>query len=265
MKNMKVQRDSRAIRVDVPKELVNLRIILVEPKDAGNIGASARAMKGMGLTHLTLVNPPSKWGESDEAWRMGRSSREILETCHEVKTLSEAAQGLNYLVGTTHRRRTDKLPEPVTARQAAIQIVSLLKDNVVGIAFGREDKGLTTDELSLCQLSASVPMAGRNPSLNLAQAVMIFAYEIFMASLSEAEVSTSSLELAEVNEVELLCQRVIKILKDIGFKPYNDDWESTIYIIRRMFRQREMEKRDLSAFHRIFSDIERYVSTKGEW
>lgn len=184
------------------------------------------------------------------------------ETCHEVDTLLEAVEGVNLLVGTTHRRRIDKLSEPIPVRQAAAQIVPLLKNNVVGILFGREEKGLTTDELSFCQLCASVPMASRNPSLNLAQAVMIFSYEIFMASISKSKSKSkhaSGYELARVNEIELLCQRVIKLLKSVGFEPYNRDWASTVYVIRRVFRQRNLEKRDLAALHRIFADIERHI------
>lgn len=247
----------RAIPVDVPKNLKNIRIILVEPTEPGNIGSTARAMKGMGLTQLVLVNPVP-WRESEDAWRLARVSEDVLQNSRVVETLEEAIEGVHYLVATTHRRRLAKLPPPAPARDAAQKIASISQDKTVGLLFGREASGLTSEELSFCQLVASVPMALRNPPLNLSHAVLVFAYEIFMASLEE--IPTKPLDLVEVTELERFYQKIIDILTKVEFVPYNDDWKTMLFAIRRAFGRMNLEKRDLEVLYQIFSDINRYIT-----
>ncbi len=247
----------RAIPVEVPGNLKNIRVILVEPTEPGNIGSTARAMKGMGLSQLVLVNP-SPWRDSKDAWRLARVSGDVLENSRVVETLEQAIEGTHYLVATTHRRRLAKLPPPVTAREAAQKIATVSQDKTVGLLFGREASGLTSEELSICQLTASVPMALRNPPLNLSHAVLVFAYEIFMASLEE--ISTNPQDLAEVTELERFYQQIVSLLTKVEFVPYNNDWKVMLFAIRRVFGRMEMEKRDLAVLYQIFSDIDKYVS-----
>jgi len=246
----------RAIPVDVPENLKNIHIILVEPTEPGNIGSTARAMKGMGLTQLVLVNP-APWRESEDAWRLARVSEDVLENSRVVETIEEAIEGVHYLVATTHRRRLAKLPPPVIAREAAQNIASISQDKTVGLLFGRESSGLTSEELSLCQLVASVPMALRNPPLNLSHAVLVFAYEIFMASLGE--IPNQPLDLVEVAELERFYQKIIDILTKVEFVPYNNDWKTMLFAIRRAFGRMNLEKRDLEVLYQIFSEIDKHV------
>lgn len=254
--DLSVQKN-RALQVDVPSNLDNIRIILVEPQIPGNIGSTARVMKGMGLSQLVLVNPVS-WRNSEDAWRLACSSTDILGNSKVVSTLEEALEGVHYLVGTTHRRRADILPEAVTPREAAQQIATVSQDKIVGLLFGREDKGLTTENLSLCQLYASIPMARKNPSLNLSHAVMVFAYEIFMASLTE--IPRVEADLAEISEIERFYQRVAKLMARVDFIPYNNDWNTLFYALRRVFGRMSLEKRDLNTLYLIFAEIDRYIT-----
>jgi len=248
---------NKAFQVDVPSNLDNIRIILVEPQIPGNIGSTARIMKGMGLTQLVLVNP-APWQDSEEAWRMACASIDILGNSKVVSTLEEALEGVHYLVGTTHRKRDGILPNLVTPRKAAQQIAAVSQNKIVGLLFGREDKGLTNENLSLCQLYASIPMARKNPSLNLSHAVMVFAYEIFMASLDEIPHVES--DLAEISEIERFYQRVAKLMERVGFVPYNNDWNSLFHVLRRIFGRVSLEKRDLSSLYLIFAEIDRYIT-----
>ena len=246
----------RALQVDVPKNLANIRVILFEPREPGNIGAVARVVKGMGLSELFLVNPVP-FQHEDAAWKMAHGARDVLQNCQIVPELKDALTGIKYLVGTTHRRRDPRLPPPVTAREAAHTIGSISQDQPVALLFGREDFGLSTDQLSLCQLIASVPMATKNPSLNLAQAVQIFAYEVFIASLDNQ--MPDDIVYAEVNTLEEFYGRVTRLLDKVGVIPYNQDWETYLKSLRRVFSRAPLEERDIATLDMIFSTTYRHI------
>ena len=246
----------RAIPVSTPDNISNIRVILFEPREPGNIGSVARVVKGMGLSQLYLVNPVP-YQSADEAWCMAHGAKDILKNCHVVPDLKDALVGIKYLVGTTHRRRDARLPTPVTAREAANTIASVSQDTPVALLFGREDFGLSTDQLSLCQLTASVPMATKNPSLNLAQAVQIFAYEVFIASLEEH--SPIEIDYADVNALEEFYGRVVRMLDKVGMTPYNQDWETYKKSLRRVFSRAPLEERDIATLDMIFSTTYRHV------
>ncbi len=246
----------RALAVDIPENLANIRVILFEPREPGNIGSVARVVKGMGLSELFLVNPVPFENE-DIAWKMAHGAKDVLKNSHVVPELKDALVGIKYLVGTTHRRRDPRLPPPTTAREAAHKIASVSQDQSVALLFGREDFGLSTDQLSLCQLIASVPMATKNPSLNLAQAAQIFAYEVFMASLEEH--TPDDIEYAEVNALEEFFERVTRLLDKVGVTPYNQDWETYLKSLRRVFSRAPLEERDIATLDMIFSTTYRHI------
>ena len=205
----------RAMRVEVPPLLDNIRIVLEETKDARNIGSAARAMKGMGICDLRPVNPLCDLRGSEEARRLATNSTDVLDGAVEVATLDEAIADVHILVGTTHRRRERRMPQPVTIREAAVEIARLAVDHRVALCFGREDFGLSNEFLSRCNLVASVPMATKNPSLNLSQAVQIVAYEVFVASLSNP--SPVDYRLAGKRDVEALLYPLKPLLLIIPF------------------------------------------------
>ena len=247
----------RAIRVDVPTNLDNIRVILFEPREPGNIGSAARALKGMGLSQLYLVNP-IPFLEAKPTWYMAHGATDVIENCCVVETLDDALEGVQFLVGTTHRRRDPRLPPSVSAREAAQEIASISQHQQVGLLFGREDFGLSTSQISRCQLIASVPMAAKNPSLNLAQAVQVFAYEVFLASAGD--IPPAELEYADVNEIEAFYGRITTLLQRIGVTPYNHDWETFLKSLRRVFSRTRLEQRDIATLDMIFSTTLRYIT-----
>lgn len=247
----------RAIRVDVPTNLDNIRVILFEPREPGNIGSAARALKGMGLSQLYLVNPVP-FLEAKPTWYMAHGATDVIENCCVVDTLEEALEGIQFLVGTTHRRRDPRLPPSVSAREAAQEIAAVSQGQGVGLLFGREDFGLSTSQISHCQLIASVPMASKNPSLNLAQAVQVFAYEVFLASAGD--IPPPELEYASVNEIEAFYGRITALLQRIGVTPYNHDWETYLKSLRRVFSRTRLEERDIATLDMIFSTTLRYIT-----
>jgi TrmH family RNA methyltransferase len=240
--------------------LINISVILVEPATAGNVGSVARAMKTMGLTDLVVVNGV-KFKSSPQTTMMGHGSRDVIDNAREIPTWEEAIQGIHWLVGTTHRKRRPQFPQIVTVRESALKIAELSQNHRVGVVFGREETGLTDAELRQCHDITSVPQCSEHPSLNLSQAVMIVAYEIFLASLGE--VPKPKYNLAEVPEVEALLQHMATSLAQVGFRPHQGDPESFLRSLRRVISRAPLERRDCNVLHRVCQQIEQYVKDHG--
>lgn len=161
-----------------PDPLARLSVVLVHPKEPGNIGAAARAMKTMGLSRLVLVAGADP--DAPEARRMGHGAHELLSGARRCATLAEALADCRMALATTHRRRRGAPPLlPVETAIPALAAAALRTP--VALVFGREDRGLTAEELTHCTGLCRLPAAAPHPSLNLAQAVMVFGWEIARA------------------------------------------------------------------------------------
>jgi len=156
----------------------HITLVLHQPRFAENIGASARAAWNMGLSHIILVNP------EDTDWeRMTKLSthvaRGLLEKMETYTSLSEALAPFHYIVGTTARLGGQR-KEVIGPSQAAGKIQSLGRQNLIAVLFGPENRGLSNEELRFCHSTVHIPTASAS-SLNLAQAVVVLCYEIFLA------------------------------------------------------------------------------------
>lgn len=240
-----------------PPNLANVTVILVEPAVPGNIGSAARAMKTMGLRNLVVVNGPRNFADHQQTIMLGHGAHEVLTHARSVGSWDEATEGLHWLVGTTHRKRRAQFPQIVEARQAAVKIAELSQSHRVGVVFGREEAGLTDAELRKCHDVASVPQAAEHPSLNLAQAVMLFAYEIYLASLGG--VPKPRHNLATVHEVESVLKHLAESLGKVGFRPHQGDPESFLRSLRRVLSRAPLEKRDINVLHRICQQIDYFA------
>jgi len=161
----------------------SVRVVLVEPSHPGNIGGVARAMKNMGFDHLVLVKP-KRFPDEEAVWRAA-SAVDILDHAVVVSSVAEAIADCHFVVGTSARER--RIPWPILdSRRAAVQITSQRSMGQVAMLFGREDRGLTNDELKLCDLHVNVPTDDAYRSLNLAMAVQIMCYELRMHALYDA-------------------------------------------------------------------------------
>ncbi len=171
--------------------LARTRIVLVETSHPGNIGAAARAMKTMGLRQLVLVRP--RQFPAAEATARASGADDVLAQALVVDTLAQAVEACGIIVGTTARPRY--LEWPVTPpREAAEWAAAQAGDAQVAIVFGREQTGLSNDELRLCQRAIRIPTAADFSSLNLGQAVQICAYEWRLADLSGVAVALPASE-----------------------------------------------------------------------
>jgi len=153
-------------------------VILVEPQLADNIGAAARAMANFGLSRLRLVNPREGW-PAERAWVMASGAHRILEDVTVYVSVEAAIGDLNYVFATTARAHDQA--KPVVDAAAAAQIASekVAAGESVGLMFGRERNGLENDEVALADQIITLPVNPAFASLNLAQAVVIVAYEWF--------------------------------------------------------------------------------------
>ncbi len=153
---------------------MDIVFILVAPEDPKNVGAAARAIKTMGHGQLYLVNPCDYLSSS--ARILAHGSNDILESAQVFSSLAEASQSIDFLVATTARHR--RLKVRYHDCRELPEILSRKGDLVgsVGIVFGGETSGLCNADLHLCDLVSSIPTAAPYPSLNLAQAVMVYAF-----------------------------------------------------------------------------------------
>jgi TrmH family RNA methyltransferase len=162
--------------------LDNVVVVLNEPQNLVNIAGVVRAMKNMGLSRLRLVQP----AEFD-AWRIGgiaHRSNDVVEQAQVFDSLPEALVDTVFVVGTTARSRTAQR-NYVRPREIAPTIVQHARENLVAILFGREDRGLGNEALDLCHAAAVIPTNPDYSSINLAQAVLLLSYEIFLAHGAE--------------------------------------------------------------------------------
>ncbi|WP_457945068.1 RNA methyltransferase [Vreelandella alkaliphila] len=159
--------------------LSNIRIVLVQTFHPGNIGATARAMKTMGLSELLLVNPRAF--PDDEATRMAAGAIDVLENARCVSSLEEAVSDCVQVVGASARLRSLPLPHFDEPDDMAQQVIENAAQAPVALVFGRERSGLTNDEIRCCTHQVSIPANPEYGILNLSQAVQILAYEVHRA------------------------------------------------------------------------------------
>jgi tRNA/rRNA methyltransferase len=214
----------------VSSPLDRIRIVLVEPAGALNLGSIARVMKNMGLTQLVIVNPQCEV-LGDEASRMAVHAIDLLASAQIVPDLPTALQGCTRVIATTARDRA--IPTQLeTPRQALPWLVA--SPESTALIFGREDSGLTNTELNYATRYLRIPVGSAYSSLNLAQAVGVCAYELqlYTSSLSSSRVSSDStsldstssqssisqqLDVAPVEMIEGYYQHLETLLLEIGY------------------------------------------------
>lgn len=200
--------------------LDNIRIVLVNTTHPGNIGGVARAMKNMGLSDLCLVAPKSFPSEVADARASGAT--DLLERARVVDTLAQAVEDCHLVVGTSARGR--HIPWPVIDPRELAGIVSEVRPELrVAVVFGREDRGLTNEELHSCHHHVHIPADEGFSSLNLAAAVQVIAYELRMMALSAERAQAPrwgtpwDIELAESGELERMFEHLERTLVEIEF------------------------------------------------
>jgi tRNA/rRNA methyltransferase len=241
--------------IDNMKGKINLEaisVILVRPRFPENIGSVTRAMKNMGIHRLVVVDGCSPLHPS--AYKLASGAEDILERAEEFFTLREALSELGCVVGTTSRGGKERSPL-FTPKEMVKKIASLSVKNSIGLVFGSEKEGLTNEELSLCHLYVRIPSFEPFPSLNLAQAVLVFCYELFQSSF---RIPKHPIQLAQAGQLENMFEHMGKTLLDIGFlDPHHP--KKIMRTLRRLFGRSQMEEREVQILQGIWSQMDWYT------
>jgi len=203
----------------VVQRLRRLRVVLVDPGEPGNVGSSARAMANMGLRRLVLV--PRRVGAErllgGEARRLACGGAEILEGARAARDLPTALEGTSFAVAATARPRA-RLPVRGLEDLPGVLLPLLARGEEAALVFGPEDRGLSNQELDLCQSVVTVPTDPEHSSLNLAQAVLVFCYEIGRAVRRDAApAGPGPSDPAPAEEREAMYRQMEEVLLRIGY------------------------------------------------
>ncbi len=194
--------------------LEQVKIVLVGPLYGGNFGSVCRAMANMGLTSLRVVDPHTELNWED-ARKMACHARHVLDDHETYTDLATAIADCVMVVGTSGLaglyRQHAQAP-----RAVASELLSMSEEGPVAYVFGREDNGLCNDELALCHRIVQIPTHAETPSLNLAQAVLLCCYELFLVGGDYAPPEEKS-AFAESAQRERMFSIWHDLLLDIGF------------------------------------------------
>jgi TrmH family RNA methyltransferase len=216
-----------------------LSIILTRPQSPGNIGSTARAMRNMGLHRLVLVAPERF--PHPEARMMACGAEDLLHSAEIYDSVPAAIASCHWLIGTSARQRRYR-HAPLTPAQLAQKLPALCQEHHVGILFGPEDAGLTTDELNLCHDWVVIPTASEATSLNLSQAVMVICYEMMAQRAQPAAANLPT--LASMGETEAMYEHLRQAFNVRGF-PSRDAVDRILIGLRRIFERTNLERRDV--------------------
>lgn len=228
--------------------------MLVDTSHPGNIGATARAMKTMGLSDLALVRP--KHFPSDEATARAAGADDILAAARVHDELAAAIADCGWVVGASARLRTISVPI-VDPREAAATIWQRLADNHVAVLMGPEQSGLTNDDLARCQQLVHIPTNPDFSSLNLAMAVQVLCYELRMAAPNRPppEGPVSDSRLATAAELEHLHEHLERLLTESEFL-HPAHQKQVKLKLRRIFHKATLEYNELNILRGALTSLD---------
>lgn len=238
--------------------LENIKIVLVKTSHTGNIGSTARAMKTMGLSQLVLVDPLTP--PDGKASALAAGAGDVLANAQTVSTLAEAVADCGLVVGTSARSRTLSWPmlEP---RECGEKLVCEVQQNPVALVFGRENNGLSNDELQQCHFHVCIPANPEYSSLNLAAAVQTLCYEIRMAHLAQVRQPQSPIEYPLAEELEGFYSHLEQALHKTNFIiPQHPGM--VMAKLRRLFNRARPEAQELNILRGILASIEKSMNGK---
>lgn len=234
--------------------LDHLTIVLHKPRLAENIGATARAARNMGITRLAVVQPEDFDQERMLKMATG-SSADLIHNLTVHPDLASAVGSCHYIVGTTARLGGSYRQSPVTPRDLACQLIPISQHNQIAVVFGPENWGLTNDELAFCHSLVTIPTSDFR-SLNLAQAVLVVTYEIFLArqDLKDRFVP----RLANSFELEAMYAELQDTLLQINYIGHQNP-EHWMMRIRRFFSRHGLRAMEVQVIRGICRQIDWYV------
>jgi len=250
--------------------LNKIRIVMVNTTHSGNIGAAARAMKNMGLSRLVLVDPVASVDE--EAVQRSSRAEDILENAEIHPTLESAIAGCGLVVGTSARSRS--VPWPLMSpRQCGDRVAqAAAAGNDIALVFGRESRGLTNEELHLCNAHVHIPTDENFSSLNVAQAIQVMAYEMRIA-LTEQEPDSPELSnrwgvdwdypMATHEQLNGMLQHMEQTLVEIGFLD-PDTPKQLMARLRRLYQRAAPDRMEVNIMRGMLAAMQRFAGTAND-
>jgi tRNA (cytidine32/uridine32-2'-O)-methyltransferase len=243
----------------VDELLQRVRVVLVGTVHSGNIGSAARAMKNMGLRHLYLA-APLDFPHREATYRAVQAS-DILDAARVTETLQEAVADCSLVIGTSARERRIQLPQ-LSPREFGPRCIAMPAGEQIALVFGREDSGLSNEELRLCHAHVHIPTSVRYTSLNLAAAVQLLSYELRMAALGALGSTASAPDwdepLATVEGMERFYAHLEITLTEIGFlNPAAP--RQLMTRLRRLFNRVRMDQMELNILRGMLTEIRKRV------
>ncbi len=240
--------------------LSNVRIVLVSTSHPGNIGSAARAMKTMGLSQLVLAEPRVQPDGQSIALAAGAS--DLLKNLVVTDDLASAVADCALVIGTSARSRTLSWPM-LDAREAGVKMATEARQGPVALVFGRENHGLTNDELQMCHYHVCIPANPEYSSLNLAQAVQLLSYETRMAHLALEGAAESEPEEAypTQGQMEGFYQHLEQTLSHTGFIIKAHPGQ-VMNKLRRLFNRARPEQTELAILRGVLTSVDKASGRK---
>lgn len=232
---------------------MNVRIILVGTTHPGNIGATARAMKNMGLSDLVLVSP--RHFPHEDATARASGAEDILDAARVAPSLDEALSDCSYVAGSSARARSIGWPS-MTPRECAERLVEESRHGVAAVVFGPEKSGLTNEDIDRCNTLLTIPTEPGFSSLNLAMAVQVIAYELRVAAMTgddspvEPEVPPATSE-----ERENFYEHLEDVLTRSGFLD-PDNPRLLMRRLRRLFIKAELDQNEVNILRGMLAALD---------
>jgi tRNA/rRNA methyltransferase len=245
--------------------LQTIQIILVEPAGARNVGSIARVMKNMGLSRLVLINPKCDY-QSDEARHMAVHATDVLAQAVVYPHLADALQGVHRVVATLGRDSDRPVESP---RTLAPWLLEQHPDTQIesAIIFGREDHGLSNDELKYAQRYLCIPTSAEYQSLNLAQSVGICCYELSQVShvatnspatsspAAASQIPLTNPTLATLGQLEGYFEQLETLLLKIGYL-YPHTADSRMATLRELLKRSDPSSQDVAMLRGMIRQVE---------
>jgi tRNA/rRNA methyltransferase len=240
---------------DATDRLSRIRIVLVAPSHPGNIGAAARAMHTMGLARLVLVAPRQFPAPDADARATGATS--LLDAARVVATLDEALVGAVLSIGLSARSR-EFAGRVLAVRDAAREAIAVAPQGDVAFVFGSEMSGLSNDELARCAIVATIPANPAYPSLNLAAAVQVAAYELRVAATGGQVWRAPRFAPASADEIAALHAHGERTL--VAMRLLDPAMPKRLVPrLRRLFARAGLEKEEVNILRGILARIDQFI------
>lgn len=236
----------------------NVRFVMVETTNGGNIGAAARAMKTMGLSELALVRPCEY--RTYECYARASGANEIVDAATVHDSLQSAIADCGLVIGTSARLRSLNWPQ-LSPAEASLKIAVSSVKHKVAVVFGRERAGLTNAELALCGALLVIPTHEGFSSLNIAAAVQVISYELMNVTLPEVADKVAAEPAAPQLELERFYEHLLTVMTEIGYlDPENP--RLLMARLRRLFNRSEPSTSELQVLRGVLTQVQKNIRIK---